>query len=259
MNFKELSIGGKIALIEKFAADIDDVSELECPESLTYTIETELDNANRQSRFAALKTFKQTPIVKLAFDTRRVDQEHERNPRANLQYWHRADPFIDTEDEKKLSTFAKLMKVLKSINEEYGNQPEWFDSYARVLYDNVSNALRIKQADLDIFKPQLAYLEQLIFARYRLNMDDLNNFADSVIKERIISKDENLLKRGDYLNHTGLESKGNENKKNIIVDGNTKTTQQSLVEALFGDGSLRRSGDGSVTRTITITIRDSAD
>jgi len=79
---------------------------------------------------------------KVAFDTRRTDQETERNPRSNLQYWHRSAEFIDSEDQKKVVTFAKLIKPLTTIREKFGNQPEYHNSYSRILLETVERTLK---------------------------------------------------------------------------------------------------------------------
>lgn len=199
--------------------------------------------------------FLPNPFVKIAFDTRRVDQENDRNPRANLQYWHRTDPFITESDEKKLSTFARLMTCLNDIKDEFGTQPEWFESYARQLYDNVNRILRIKQGDLDIFGPQINYLEQLMTARYRMSMEELSNIELGTLKAKLLGKDEALIKRGNYMKEMGLVADGKK-KENIIIDGNGgKTTQDSIINAIFGNQPITSNGK-SAERTITITIKD---
>lgn len=259
---ERLPLDGKIALVGKIAEDFADYVDMgfdACPGEQTYKIQSRDEGLGvlRAARTAALEALQSgnKPIRKVAFDTRRIDQESERNPRTNLQYWHRADAFIDVEDETKLRIFAKLMTILTDIKKDFGTQPEWFESYARVLHDNVHRILRIKQADLDIFKPQLSYLEQLIDARYRMSVEDLDKLSQEDIRMRILSKDEALLKRGQFLKETGLVSTGDENKK-LVIDGNQSTTQESIVNAIFGNNGLRRDGEKTVERTITITIRD---
>jgi hypothetical protein len=196
---------------------------------------------------------------KVAFDTRRVDQEAGRIPRSNLQYWHRTDPFVEEKDEKKLQSFARLMKVMDELRQDFGSEPEWFESYARVLYDAVHRILRIKQADLEIFRPQVSYLEQLVYARYRLTMSDLATMPEEHLRRVVLSKDEVLMKRGDYLRRTGIVKSDGEKKDDpkLVVDGNGgKSTQEALINAIFGNDNLRRDGERSVERVITITVRD---
>jgi hypothetical protein len=261
MSKNNLPLDGKASLCEKIAQDYESYIDLGmtlCPTNPTYKIIAREENLGikLEARLAAFKSFDSpAPIIKQAFDTRRVNQETDRNPRQNLQYWHRADAFIDKEDEGKLTIFANLMSILNDIKTDFGTQPEWFESYSRILYDNVHRILRIKQADLDIFKPQLSYLEQLVFARYRLSMEDLSKFSKEDIRAKLLSKDEALLKRGNYLNETGITKGSAVENKNIVIDG-SKTTQESLIQALFGGGAIRKDGEKNVSRTITITISD---
>lgn len=255
-----LSIQAKALLLYKIAGDFENYIENNTipPEKNTYTINASDENVSvsRMARHAAFSQLgKEKSLKKYAFDTRRVDQEGSRNPRTNLQYWHRTADFIDTDDKYKLNVFAKLMNALTEIKADYGTHPEWFESYSRVLYDNVNRILRIKQADLDIFKPQLSYLEQLIYARYRISMEQLANIELPDLKNKILAKDESLLNRGEYLNKTGLT----ESKPNVTVKDGNATIQENLIQAIFGNNNIRREGEKNVTRQITITIRDSVD
>jgi hypothetical protein len=258
MKQKLLPLDAKITLLQKMAEDFEYyVSEggVTCPREQTYRFSSREEDRGvaRLARSAALKCLSK-PIAKTAFDTRRVDQEHDRNPRKNLQYYHRADAFIDENDNGKLNKFAKLLNVVGEIKKDLGTEPEWFESYSRQLHDQLTRILRVKQADLDIFKPQLSYLEQLIYARYRLSMDDLDQLSAMELRARILSKDEALLKRGAYLKETG-EVEGPKNI--VVVDGNQKTTQDSIVNAIFGGNDLRKGGERMVERTVTIKIVDS--
>jgi len=114
--------------------------------------------------------------------------------------------------------------------------------------------LRIKQGDLDIFRPQLAYLEQLVFMRYRLSLDNINKMSSDELKERILKKDENLKKRGTFNKITGGKTKPP--GKDLAKDGNGAVTQEAIINAIFGNNNFRRDGEKNVTRTITITISD---
>lgn len=253
-----LPIDAKIALASEMVDDfcILSKSKTSIPPEKTYKIRSSEEDSSigLSARTAALKTF-QSPLVKLAFDTRRVDQETERNPRTNLQYWHRTDPFIDESDQKKLEIFAKLYKIVNGLKSKLGSQQEWHESYVRQLYDNLNRILRIKQADLDIFRPQLSYLEQIIFARYRLSMENLEKYADVELEKALLKKDEALTGKHEYL-------KATEDKVDVVKDsgvsknGLEKTTQESIVNAIFGAANLRTNGEKTVERTITIKIVD---
>lgn len=254
----KLPLDAKIQAISQLTNDFVQMVEsgTAVPESKTYKVVSsdgggEVARAARQAAFASMD---RPPLTKLAFDTRRVDQENDRNPRKNLQYWHRSDPFIDEGDEANLKTFAKLAKVLNRMKKKLGTQPEWFESYARQLYDNVYRILRVKEADLDIFRPQMNYLEQLIFARYRLSMEDLQKFSEESIEGRILAKDEDLIGRASYLKET--EPEETEKQPGFTKDSMTPSTQESIVNAIFGGAGMRRDGERTVERTITITIRD---
>ncbi len=254
----KLSSGTRAKLLLKIAEDFSFYMEKGTdfvPAEQTFIVPTVPDiTANVSARIAAFTELSSSGFEKKAFDTRRIDQETERNPRGNLQYWNRSQAFIEEADSKKLKTFSKLGKVLDDVRTEFGKEPEWFDSYARQLYDNVNRILRIKQADLDIFKPQMSYIEQLISMRYHISLDDIDKRAEESIRDTILGKDEALLKRGEYLRKTAPERSktGEVQTKN----GLEKTTQDSIVNAIFGSDKLRKDGERTVERTITITIRD---
>lgn len=252
-------LDAKIQVISQLAADFERLARdgTQIPDRLTYNVVSSENGGcvGQSARLAAFSTMDPPPITKLAFDTRRVDQENDRNPRKNLQYWHRSDQFIDEEDEKTLKTFAKLAKVLKRMKKKFGTQPEWFESYARQLYDNVYRILRVKEADLDIFRPQVNYLEQLVFARYRLTKENLEKFSEEKLEKRILAKDEDLIGRANYLKETESEEHEQPKSQGIYKDSNG-TTQESIVNAIFGGAGMRRDGERTVERTITITIRD---
>jgi hypothetical protein len=262
----KLPIEARIKLLCKVVGDFykyAHTNEQILPSSITYRVtapeeSTLVKQAARQAAFESLKnstssSVRQDKITKLAFDTRRIDQEHDRNPRHNLQYWHRSDPFIDDEDQKKLDIFARLGKILGQLKDKLGTDPQWFESYVRQLHDNVNRILRVKQADMDIFRPQLAYLEQLVYARYRLTMENLEKFSDEQLTESILAKDENLNGKSKFLTTVSKDEK----PAALIKDSLTKTTQDSIVNAIFGAPNLRRDGERTVERTITIKIVDS--
>ena len=255
---ERLPFDAKVSVIEKMVDDYDFYRKNgdKCPKNQTFKFISRDENlgVKRTARMAALSSLDTPPITKVAFDTRRVDQEKSRNPRTSFQYWHRSQPFIDEDDNKKIETFGKLRDVTDDIKKDFGTDPEWFESYARQLHDTLTRSMRIKQGDLDIFRPQLSYLEQLVYARYRLSMEDINTLPKDELKKRILSKDENLLGRGEYIKRTGgfaVDGK----KQDIVVDGKA-TTQQAIVDAIFGNNNFRKDGEKTVERTITITVRD---
>jgi len=244
---KDISLSAYADLADQMASDFLHVKFV--PNKLIYKIAShENPSVEHGARMAAFESYG-PGFKKVAFDTRRIDQGHQRNPRSNLQYFSRSQQFIDEEDQGKMETFAKLLLPLETIKKKYGSQPEYFNSYARILHESVERILRIKEADLDIFRPQLNYLEQLVFARYRLSLEDISNKKEAELQEIILNKDENLLKRGTYLN---ISKSSDEESKGLAKDGNGKI-EGSFVQALFGD-HVRRAGE---EYTITITIKDS--
>jgi hypothetical protein len=153
------------------------------------------------------------------------------------------------------------MRPLKEIRDKFGNQPEYFESYARVLYNALNQILKVRKSDIDIFKPQLSYLEQLLYARYRLSMDNIAGASLPQLKEVILSKDEKLLKRGVFMHLTGGDDDkvktGNSQPQSIVIkDGNGAMAQKGVADAIFGS-NLRKDGEKTVERVITIRIRDS--
>lgn len=281
---------GVVEIVNKLANDFNlFVNEADpiIPNELTYSIVSSENEVEKGIRKVAMEQLTQ-PLVKLAFDTRRINQETDRNPRTNLQYWHRSDEFITQEQQKKINVFAKLYNILEDIKETYGSLKEWHESYVRVLYDNVSRTLRIKQADSDIFGPQLSYLEQLLYARYRLSLDQVESLEVESIADTLLSKDENLLKRGIFFDKNNL-SKNSHNEpasleipqaksfvsktaptpvyasapnsnnipeihNHIVIDG--KTNQDSLNSLLSAATLVRKNDEKVIERTITIKIRD---
>lgn len=244
-KISDLPFDGQADLLSKIADSFESFSKKRssAPVKSIYKIAhtQEPSNILRSVRKNVLISICPKSITKFAFDTRRIDQQTERNPRSNLQYWNRSEEFIDEELSGKINIFAKLLNTLKDIKEDYGDQREYLESYARILHDHVNRILRVEQGDNEIFKPQVAYLEQLLFARYRLSMDELSKIGNRDLKKRILEKDENLLKRGAFL----LNSE-DKNRKDIVVlkNGDGSTTQDSIVNAIFGkDSAIRREGE----------------
>jgi hypothetical protein len=236
-------------------------TKINVPGKYVYKVASSLEPAcvTRSARKAAFfSVVDEFPVEKFAFDSRRINQENERNPRTNLQYWHRSQQFIDKEAQMRLEAFGRLLSPLQKIRKKFGSQPEYFQSFARGLYDSISRIVRIQESDVDMFRPQLDYLEQLLFARYRISTEDLVKLSEAELGDRILAKDEDLLKRGSFLQLTkDLDVAPPEENKPIIKNDDVGgVTQESLVNAIFGNNDIRRDGDGTVERTITITIRD---
>lgn len=255
---QKLTLGGNAELLNKLTDDFYQLATGRArmvPSQRIYRIACEVESPEieRSARKAALRSL--APLTKVAMDTRRVDQNTVRNPRPNLQYWRRSGQFVDDNMQDKLNVFTKLMGVLQGIKKAYGSEPEYHNSYARQMHGHVERALRLKTGDKDYFSPQLVYVEQILFARYRLSMEQLRKQSAEELKKAILSKDEDLLKRGVYLDNTGGLSKNSDKQTQISVNGKP-TTQQNIIEAMFGNKNFRQDGEKKVERTITITITD---
>lgn len=264
MRTKKLPLHGYIEALSQVSSDFAKLAQTNdlVPDKLSYKVACaeESPKVTRSARIAALETF-QNKIVKVAFDTRRVNQETTRIPRSNLQYWHRSQEFIDDMEQSKIDVFAKLQVVMEDIKRAYGTRPDWHDSYARVLADAVGRILRVKQGDNDIGRAQLAYLEQLLDARYRLTMDEIQTLSSDDLQNRILKKDESLLKKGLIYSEPKLAdtltTHANMFKNNMATSQmpSVQLKQEDALASLFG-GGLRREGERSVERTVTITIKD---
>lgn len=251
----KMHLSGNAELLEKFSSDyltLVSAGATKIPNNRIYLVsdDPEAPSIPRNARKVALAQLCPN-IVKQAMDSRKTKQSSERNPRQALQYYHRNDPFVSTNTQEKLNIFAKLMVVMEDIKREFGEENIWHESYARELYDNLGKALRVKTAGEDFHEPYLAYLEQLLYARYRLSMEEINKQDSGYLKQAILNKDEALLKRGVFLNKA-IEK---QSTGPIVIDGRNNI-QQNIVEAIFGNNNFRREGEKTVERTITITIKD---
>lgn len=137
-------------------------------------------------------------FIKQAFDTRRINQETDFIPRRGLQNYHRSEEFVSQNIANKVKAFSRLAQLLDQLKLQYGKEPEWQDSYTRVLASAVHKGLRTDQLDGDYSDAQpsmasLDYLEELLFVRYRLTPDSLLSMADSELQKVILNKDELLL------------------------------------------------------------------
>lgn len=187
-------------------------------------------------------------FTKVAFDTRRIDQEVEINPRRGLQNYNRSEAFLSQAMGQKLINLAKLRGVLVDLENQYGKEHEWQDSNARILLSTLDKGLRTLQKDGDYTNAQpgvgnLAYIEELLHVRYRLTSDDLQKLASPELKRVILSKDEELTNKDV---NRALE---------ITKSDVASQTYDTLMEKLFG-GARATKDNPEVERTVTITIKD---
>lgn len=184
---------------------------------------------------------------KIAFDTRRIDQETEYNPRRGLQNYNRSEAFLSEAMGEKIKNFAKLRNVLQDMKKEFGKEHEWQDSNARVLLSTLDKGLRIIEKDGDFASGQpaqgsLDYIEELLHVRYRLTFDDLLKKSANDLRKVILSKDEELTRKDV---NKALEI----TKTDIAKEG-----YDTLMNKLFTISASEDHPD--VERTVTITIRD---
>jgi hypothetical protein len=184
---------------------------------------------------------------KVAFDTRRIDQETEFNPRRGLQNYNRSEAFISEGLAQKIKSFAKLRDVLNDLKTIYGKEHEWQDSNARVLLSTLDNGLRTEAKDGDFAVNQpgtgsFDYIEELLHVRYRLGFEDLAKMGASDLKKIILSKDEELIRKDV---NQALE---------ITKQDVTKQGYDTLMEKLFTISATQ--DNPNVERSVTITIRD---
>jgi hypothetical protein len=185
---------------------------------------------------------------KVAFDTRKIDQETEYNPRRGLQNYNRSEAFISEAIGQKVKNFAKLRKVLLGLKEVYGKEHEWQDSNARVLLSTIDSGLRTIAQDENFSTTQpgtgsFDYIEELLNVRYRLNLDNLASMGEAQLKNVIMAKDEELIRKDVK---QALEI----TKQDVAKQG-----YDTLMEKLF-DGCRASADNPDIERTITITIRD---
>ena len=186
-------------------------------------------------------------FTKVAFDTRRIDQETEYNPRRGLQNYNRSEQFISEAMAYKLISLSKLKNVLDELKIKYGKEPEWQDSNARVLLSTLENGLRTNQQDGDFTDVQpamgsLDYIEELLDMRYRLKLDNISKLADYQIKDIILNKDEELIRKN--------VNKALEITKNDVANH----TYDTLMDKLFNVHATKNTPE--IERTITIVIKD---
>jgi len=216
--------------------------------SIEKTAETNNLISVRKSRFLEIKS---PGMIKVAFDTRRVNQELEYNPRRGLQNYHRSEQFLTEATSNKIKVFHKLLDLLEELKDTYEKEPEWQDSYCRVLFNTLQKGLRTEQKDGDYTEVQpgmgsLDYIEELLYVRYRLTPDLLEEMSGDKIKNKLLEKDEILTKKDINLI---------KNTSKIDNMSSSKQEYDTLLEKLFG-GVKADKNNKSVERTVTITIKD---
>jgi|ERR1019366_1451361 hypothetical protein len=185
------------------------------------------------------------PIIKQAFDTRRINQETQFNPRRGLQNYHRSEAFISEAMVIKINGFTKLQTILNGLKSKYGREPEWQDSYARVLLNTLNQSLE-KNGDYTETQPSIGsfdYIEELLSTRYRLDMNNIASYGEETLTDIILGKDEVLTRKGFIP------------KFEITKQDISTQPYDSLMNKLF-DGIKASKEHPNIKRSVTITIED---
>lgn len=221
--------------------------------------------ASKMRKKAFNNLFEKKSIVKLAFDTRRIDQETTYNPRRGLQSYHRSEPFVSDQMLNKISAFSKLSEILNELKLQYEKSPEWQDSYVRILCQAIDKGLRTIEADGDYSESQpsmasLSYLEELLHVRYRLTTDNLFKMANSELKNIILSKDESLTrgKISGAIIPSDVTKYSHEEMMMKMFASMAQIMMQSKSESDFSKlFDVKATVDNpNIERTITINIKD---
>jgi hypothetical protein len=199
-------------------------------------------------RLNAIASMQSGGFYKKAFDTRRINQETDFNPRRGLQNYHRSEQFLSEAQSQKIAGYARLKNIVDQLKEKYGSEPEWQDSYCRVLLNTLNTVLRTEQQDGDYGETGTSigsfdYLDQLLHARYRLEMNSLTKLGEEQLREIVLSKDEPLIRKN-------LIPKYEITKRDVATQ-----SYDALIDKLF-NGVRASKENRSVQRTVTITIKD---
>lgn len=173
--------------------DITEIYDLIASSSKNVSSRKNMQTVRKQ----ALATIIPTELVKVAFDTRRINQETDYIPRRGLQNYHRSEKFISDEIANKIEAFKKLNSVLEPLKIKYGREPEWQDSYTRILESAIAKGLKTNEngddfSDVQPSMASLAYLEELLYVRYRLTPENLMSMSFDDLTNVILRKDDLL-------------------------------------------------------------------
>ena len=243
---------------------------VECRNECLKLRKSALQNIGTITKQKVSLAFDNTSKVSLAFDTRRIDQEVEYNPRRGLQNYSRSEAFITEATQSKLENFAKLRDILSNLKNRYGKEPEWQDSNVRILLSSIDKGLRTNINDGDYTGDQpgtgnLNYLDELLHVRYRLDHDQIKNSSVEQLNKILLAKDEDLL----YKNINGSVTKTEISNNNyddlvtklvtalgIVSQQKPQKKDDDLLEKLFGTIKATKENK-NVERSVNIIIKDS--
>lgn len=204
----------------------------------------------REFRKTAFSMPNSTGFTKLALDTRRINQETDYNPRRNLQFYHRSEQFLNEKTAHKIKNLLKIKTATDMIKDRFDREPEWFDSYARVLNAALNRILRLEQQDNDYSVEQINYINELMYMRYRLTEDEITKLGEQDLEQIILGKDEQLVNKEVF-----ADLKNRITNKTTSIPINT-TFEYSMFEKLLSEVKATKENK-NVKRSITITVNDS--
>lgn len=232
--------------------------------------------SNRKEGRLIRKSILFPSISKVAFDTRRIDQEEVYNPRRGLQNYHRSQPFVTDSMSHKIKAFSKLASILEELKTQYKKDFAYQDSYLRVLHSALQKGLRVKEADGDYSDVQpsigsLDYLDELIYVRYRLSTDMILDSDSDTIKKIVMSKDPQLTSDHVPMALEALSFEQPLTLKNINGNNDTQMLEKVLSSLAQMMGQMKQLDDlttqlfnlkatndnPNVERTVTIKINES--
>lgn len=196
------------------------------------------------------------PIIKVAFDARKFNSETDFHPRRGLQNYQRSESFISNALSNKIFTIKKLKDVLEKIKSEFITYPEYQDSYCRILLNTVNNVLRENIKDNEFSENQQSagsfnYLEEILFARYRLTLENIANLSENDLKQNLLNKDE-ILKHKEILAPSLQSNAADPIINRAVIQANS---YNDLLNKLFDVKATAE--NKNVKRTVSITIEDS--
>ncbi len=217
------------------------------------------ENHNKRVKYAQFREKYLKPVlVKNAFDTRRINQNTEFNPRRNLQYYQRSEPYIDEKTAEQIKLFFKVKVATDDIREEFIGEPDWLDSYTRILCNAIDQTLRVEQKDYDYSGPQLDYLSELLYVRYRLQAADIANATPALLRQAFLNKDEKLLRRAVFTNYKdGLNTQTVHQEQDI--QKNSDVHKNIGVKNINTKGKIKTKKNKDVDKSITININVNND
>ena len=192
--------------------------------SLVKTASTSL-NISKQSKQARnnllsdLNKINNNPLVKLAFDTRRIDQDKEYNPRRGLQHYQRSEEFVTEDTSLKIANIKKIKNVTALLKDLFHSDDAWHDSFAKTLYSSLENTINDFNKLGNFSSDQksltgLHYIQQLLTIRYGIDLDKVQLDKDEDILNVILRRDNELLQKFNSLNLKSIKV-GIENSDNL--------------------------------------------